>query len=58
MVKWGRAYDPTDEIGVIWNDPTLGIDWPTAAPVLSEKDLALPTLEQLRPRLEATSRQR
>ncbi len=27
-------------------DPELGIDWPTDAPVLSDKDAAAPTLAQ------------
>jgi len=58
LYKCTQLYDPTDEIGVIWNDPTLGIDWPIEAPVLSDKDLALPTLEQLRPRLESEAQQR
>lgn len=25
-----------------WNDPTLGIDWPVAEPILSSRDAALP----------------
>ncbi len=40
-------YDPTDEGGVIWNDPDIGIDWKINNPKLSEKDLALPTLAEL-----------
>ncbi len=37
-------YDPSDEMGVIWNDPELQIPWPVAAPLLSEKDRRLPRL--------------
>ncbi len=31
-------YDPADEDGVMWNDPVLGIAWPTADPILSRRD--------------------
>lgn len=40
-------YDPDDEIGVIWNDPEIGITWPLDNPSLSAKDLALPALRDL-----------
>ena len=40
-------YDPRDEIGVIWNDPRIGIDWPLKDPVLSAKDVKLPRLEEI-----------
>lgn len=40
-------YDPTDEGGIIWNDPQVGIDWPLSDPKLSAKDAALPTLKEL-----------
>ncbi|HTV03477.1 MAG TPA: dTDP-4-dehydrorhamnose 3,5-epimerase [Luteitalea sp.] len=36
--KCTAPYDPTDEDGVMWNDPVLGIDWPTATPILSARD--------------------
>ena len=38
-------YDPSSEGGVIWNDPTLSIAWPEDPLYVSEKDLALPTLD-------------
>ena len=41
-------YDPSDEGGVIWNDPDLTIEWPIQQPALSEKDQKLPTLAQIR----------
>jgi dTDP-4-dehydrorhamnose 3,5-epimerase len=43
--KVNNFYDKASEIGVIWNDPTLNIDWgisPTQA-LLSPKDEILPT---------------
>ena len=39
-------YDPSDEGGIIWDDPTLNIQWPIQHPVLSEKDQLNLTLEQ------------
>jgi len=44
-------YDRSDEIGFRWNDPAVAIAWPTDRPLLSDKDAALPTLAELRPRL-------
>ena len=41
-------YFPDDEIGLIWNDPAVGIEWPVADPTLSDKDLAWPSLQELR----------
>ena len=29
---------PSDEYGILWNDPALAIDWGAFSPVLSEKD--------------------
>lgn len=42
--KCSRYYNKASEIGIAWNDPEIGIQWPTDAPVISEKDLVLPTL--------------
>lgn len=56
LYKCTELYDPDDEIGIRWDDPDLGIEWPVRSPVLSEKDAALPTLAELEPRLTASER--
>lgn len=47
-------YDGDDELGVAWNDPQLAIPWGADAPLLSARDQANPTVDQipdhLRPR--------
>ena len=40
-------YEPSLSRGVRWNDPTLGIAWPIADPILSERDRSLPVLAAL-----------
>jgi dTDP-4-dehydrorhamnose 3,5-epimerase len=45
--KCTELYDPKSEIGVLWNDPEIGIEWPVAKPVLNAKDLRLPPLREL-----------
>jgi dTDP-4-dehydrorhamnose 3,5-epimerase len=42
--KCTELYDPTTEIGIAWNDPTLAIQWPVADPLLSDRDARHPTL--------------
>ena len=41
-------YNREAEKGLLWNDPDLGIDWPLENPVLSDKDLILPRLRDLK----------
>lgn len=41
-------YDPADEGGIIWNDSELKIEWPVIAPIVSAKDNALPTFNELK----------
>jgi dTDP-4-dehydrorhamnose 3,5-epimerase len=43
-------YDKTDEMGLRWD--TAGIEWPIIKPLLSPKDLVLPSLAELRQQLE------
>ena len=40
-------YDGSDELGIAWNDPDLGIDWPEQAPILSERDRQNPRLADI-----------
>lgn len=47
LYKCTEYYQPTDEIGVLWNDPAIGIEWPISDPQLSAKDVVLPTLAEL-----------
>jgi dTDP-4-dehydrorhamnose 3,5-epimerase len=42
-------YRPADEVGVIWNDPGIGIDWPLHSPALSTKDGSYPCLSEIHP---------
>lgn len=44
--KCDDFYHPEEEGGILWNDPSLDIDWIyKGEPILSEKDKAHPTLE-------------
>jgi dTDP-4-dehydrorhamnose 3,5-epimerase len=42
-----NEYDGSDELGVAWDDPDLGIAWPVSAPVLSDRDLDNPRLRDV-----------
>ena len=47
LYKCTAYYSPRDERGILWNDPALGIHWPTSDPILSPKDQAYPTLKEM-----------
>lgn len=49
--KCTDLYDPADELGIAYDDPTLAIPWPAVSPVLSERDRAHPRLEDVIQRL-------
>jgi dTDP-4-dehydrorhamnose 3,5-epimerase len=49
--KCTELYDPADEVGILWNDPELGITWPVREPILSQKDRVAPRLAELADRL-------
>ena len=44
--KCTEFYDVSDEGGIAWDDGTLSIDWPIKNPVLSDKDIRLPSLKE------------
>ena len=46
LYKCTQLYDGSDDRGIRWNDPAVGIDWPLAGitPQLSGKDAAAPLL--------------
>jgi dTDP-4-dehydrorhamnose 3,5-epimerase len=42
--KASKEYSSKDDRGIMWNDPKIGIKWPTENPIMSKKDLELPSL--------------
>ncbi|HVV50565.1 MAG TPA: dTDP-4-dehydrorhamnose 3,5-epimerase [Polyangia bacterium] len=42
-----ELYDNSDELGVRWDDPALGIAWQVRDPILSARDRANPLLAEL-----------
>jgi dTDP-4-dehydrorhamnose 3,5-epimerase len=48
LYKQTAYYDPAVERGIAWNDPDVGIEWPTEIePLVSTRDAAAPTLREL-----------
>lgn len=45
--KCDDFYAPECEHGIIWSDPSLGIDWPVKEPVISAKDEKYPSLNDI-----------
>ena len=45
--KCTEVYSPQTELSLLWNDPAIGIEWPVAEPLLSEKDRRAPPLKDL-----------
>ncbi|WP_174614787.1 dTDP-4-dehydrorhamnose 3,5-epimerase [Virgibacillus ihumii] len=46
LYKVDEFYAPEHDKGIRWNDPEIGINWPLADPVLSEKDRQQPFLSE------------
>lgn len=45
--KCTEHYSSSDEQSVRWDDPAIAVSWPSAAPILSEKDAEAPFLSEL-----------
>ena len=52
LYKCTTLYRRDDEIGILWNDPEIGIEWPLDGdPLLSPKDAVASRLAEIRDRL-------
>jgi len=47
MYKCTKFYDKDDDYGILWSDPSIGIEWPRIDPIVSEKDLSLSPLADI-----------
>lgn len=45
--KCSNSYSPQHERALRWDDPELGIAWPTSDPILSRKDAEAPLLREM-----------
>jgi dTDP-4-dehydrorhamnose 3,5-epimerase len=41
------TYDSATESGIAWDDPEVGVEWPVAEPLLSERDERAPRLAEV-----------
>ena len=48
LYKCTNLYHKESESGICWNDETLNIDWRILNPLVSDKDKALPSINQAR----------
>ncbi len=49
IYKCDEVYHPEDECGVLWSDPSIGIDWGNASPQLAPRDAAYAMLADISP---------
>jgi dTDP-4-dehydrorhamnose 3,5-epimerase len=47
VYKVTARYNAKAEASVLWDDPEIGIEWPTGTPVLSKKDRGAPPLAEM-----------
>lgn len=48
LYKCTTPYDPVDQHAIRWDDPDIGITWPTHGPLLSPRDAGAPRLRDAR----------
>jgi dTDP-4-dehydrorhamnose 3,5-epimerase len=46
-----RYFDPSDELGVAWDDPDIGAQWDVSDPILSARDQSNPRRKDIPPEL-------
>ena len=49
LYQMSEFYHPESARGLRWDDPVIGISWPSADPVLSPRDRSYPLLERVTP---------
>jgi dTDP-4-dehydrorhamnose 3,5-epimerase len=49
LYKCSNYYSSENELGILWSDPSIGIDWPTQTPLLSSKDAQNSPLNEIIP---------
>ena len=47
VYKLTSLYDPATEAEIAWDDPDVGIEWPLADPLLSDRDRGAPRLAEV-----------
>jgi dTDP-4-dehydrorhamnose 3,5-epimerase len=52
LYKTDNYYSKENDGGIIWNDPEIGVNWGTDAPILSEKDKTHTTLKAFAAKLQ------
>ena len=45
--KLTSPYDPATESEIAWDDPEIGVEWPVAEPLLSQRDRSAPPLAEV-----------
>ena len=44
IYRTSTVHSPKNDSGILWN--SIGIDWPTLTPIVSERDLLLPKMNK------------